>query len=77
MDVLDIYQEVDLEDCPFCGGPGSLEFEYDWVAYIACADCGCRTAEFIYRSEDEKRKAVHQAADTWNAGKAVPVEPGT
>ena len=38
---MDIYEEVTLQDCPYCGGPGVLEEENGWCWSVVCMDCGC------------------------------------
>ena len=37
---VDIFEEIRLEDCPYCGGAGLLEEENDWCWYVMCMDCG-------------------------------------
>jgi len=74
---MDILENINLEDCPECGGPGLLEDEYGWCIYVACLDCGCHTAEFEYKNEEQRAQAARLAADTWNMGKAVPASPGS
>ena len=33
---MDIRDELELQDCPFCGGPGLLEEENGWCWYVMC-----------------------------------------
>ena len=68
---MDIYEEIDLQDCPVCGGAGLLEEECGWCYYVACLDCDCRTAEVEFRREDQKLEAAKQAAMLWNMGKVI------
>lgn len=70
-DNLFIHIEVDLEDCPFCGGPGVLEEENGWCWYVACADCGSQTAAIEYKSDEESPEAARKAADLWNSRKVL------
>lgn len=71
------YFNIELEDCPVCRGPGMIEIEAGWCAYVVCADCGSHTAEVAFETEDEKREAIRRSADTWNMGKVVPAAPGS
>ena len=40
---MDIRDELELQDCPFCGGPGLLEEENGWCWYVMCMDCGAQS----------------------------------
>ena len=31
---MDIYDEIELQDCPYCGGVGLLEEENGWSWYV-------------------------------------------
>ena len=31
---MDIYEELELQDCPYCRGPGVLEEEGGWCWYV-------------------------------------------
>ena len=44
MDSYNAMNEIELQDCPLCGGAGLLEEEGGWCLYIQCLDCGCHTA---------------------------------
>lgn len=74
---MDFIDMIELEPCPECGGPATIELEGDWCAYVVCCDCGSHTAELEYTNEEEMRRAVQTCADLWNLGKAVPASPGT
>ena len=37
---MDILENLDVFDCPLCGGPGLLEEENGWCVYVTCLDCG-------------------------------------
>ena len=65
-----------LEDCPFCGGAALLEEENGWCFYVACVDCGAKTAAFPYETPGERRKAAGTAAHIWNIGKAMRPDNG-
>ena len=40
---MDAIYEIDLQDCPYCRGTGTVEDEQGWCVYVTCLDCG---AEF-------------------------------
>ncbi|MBR5093685.1 MAG: Lar family restriction alleviation protein [Oscillospiraceae bacterium] len=67
----DIHQDLELQDCPYCGGPGLLEEENGWCWYAVCMDCGAHTAHFEYRRPSERREAAEKAAHLWNIGKIL------
>lgn len=73
---MDPFDEIDLEDCPCCGGVGSMEEEGGWCLYIQCLDCGARTAELSYKNEAERRDAAQKAAMNWNLRKVIAPGPG-
>ena len=73
---MDIFDEIRLEDCPYCGGPGLLEEENGWCWYVMCADCGSQTASFAFRTPEERAEAARKAAELWNMRKVVRVDPG-
>ena len=68
---MDIRDELELQDCPFCGGPGLLEEENGWCWYVMCMDCGAHTAHMEFKSGDERGEAARLAAALWNHGKVV------
>ena len=73
---MDIRQELELQDCPHCGGPGLLEEENGWCWYTMCLDCGAQTAPIPYRSEEDRAEAARQAAHLWNIGKVIRQDNG-
>ena len=73
---MDLIQEIELQDCPLCGGAGLLEEEGGWCVYVQCMDCGCHTAELPYRTPEERPEAARKAALTWNLGKVIYPGPG-
>ena len=57
---MELYHDIDLQDCPLCHGPGLIEEEEGWCLYVACLDCGCRTAELPFSSPEERLAAAKQ-----------------
>lgn len=37
----DIFDKIELHDCPFCGGAGLLEEEQGWCWYAMCCMQHC------------------------------------
>ena len=68
---MDIYEELELQDCPYCGGAGTLEEEGGWCWYVMCMDCGAQTAHFEFRTTEERAEAAKKAAHLWNIGKII------
>ena len=73
---MDIYDEIELDICPNCGGAALLEEENGWAWYVTCMDCGCHTAEAEFQTEEERRPAAEIAARLWNMGKVISHNPG-
>ena len=73
---VEIYEEIELEDCPYCGGAGLLEEEGGWSWYVMCMDCGSQTASFEFKTRDERKEAAQKAANLWNMGKVVRSDLG-
>lgn len=72
---MEIYEMIELGDCPMCGGPGILEEEGNSF-YVMCMDCGARSVNVNFKTEEEKLNAAQRVADVWNMGKAVSSAPG-
>lgn len=68
---MNIHEEIDMQDCPYCGGPGVLEEENGWCWYAICADCGSQTASIEYKAPEDRLLAAQKAADLWNTGKIM------
>lgn len=68
---MEIFEELSLQDCPFCGGPGLLEEEQGWCWTVTCLDCGAQTAAFEFHSPAERAEAARKAAYLWNIGKVI------
>jgi hypothetical protein len=73
---VDIFEEIRLEDCPYCGGAGLLEEENDWCWYVICMDCGSQTAPLGYKTPRERLEAARKVAHLWNIGKVIRSDPG-
>ena len=73
---MDIYEKIELEDCPCCGGAGLLEEENDWCWYVMCLDCGAQTASIEYQTPEEREEAAEKAAMLWNMRKVLRPDPG-
>ncbi len=68
---MDIHKELELHDCPYCGGPGLLEEENGWCFYVMCMDCGAETAPLEYNTPEERLDAARASARLWNLGKVI------
>ena len=66
-----IHEQLPLQDCPYCGGPGLLEEENGWCWAVTCLDCGAQTAAFSFHKPEERLEAARQAAYLWNIGKVM------
>ena len=73
---MEIYKQIELQDCPVCHGSGILEEENGWCFYIECMDCGCHTAEVPFEKNEERLQAAQKAAHLWNIGKVLSHNPG-
>ena len=73
---MDEIKDLELQDCPLCRGAGVLEEEGGWLVYVQCLDCGCRTVEMAYHSEEERREMAEKVALSWNLGKVIYTGPG-
>ncbi len=68
---MDNFAHLDLQDCPLCGGVGSIEEENGWLVFVQCLDCGSRTAEMAYNSEEERQEMARRVVHSWNIGKVI------
>ena len=73
---MDIYQEIDLQNCPNCGGTGILEEENGYCWYVMCMDCGAQTAPCEYHGAKDRVEATRKVAHLWNIGKTIRPENG-
>lgn len=74
--IVDILDDIELFDCPFCHGTGLIQEENGWCLYAVCLDCGAFTAEIPFKSEEEKIKVARHVARMWNIGKVISCGPG-
>ena len=74
--IMDIYEEIELMGCPFCGGAGFLDDGNGWCWTVTCMDCGSQTGEFAYNSPEERADAARKAAHVWNLGKVIRSDLG-
>ena len=51
---MELYEQIELQECPICGGAGLMEEENGWCFYAACLDCGAHTAEIRYERDAER-----------------------
>ena len=73
---MDIYNEIELECCPYCGGAGLLDDGSGWCWTVTCMDCGSQTGEFAFDNEVERVEAAKSAAKVWNLGKVIRSDLG-
>jgi len=66
-----LYKEIELHDCPYCGGAGLLEEEQGWCWYVMCLDCGAQTAQIEFKSPAGRAEAARKVASLWNFGKIM------
>ena len=78
---MDNFAHLDLQDCPLCGGVGSIEEENGWLVFVQCLDCGSRTAEMAYNSEEERqemaRRVVTAGTSARSSTPAMGIRPHT
>ena len=72
---MDMELDLDLQECPICGGPALLEDENGWCCYIACLDCSAHTVHIEYRTPADRPDSVRSAAHLWNIGKVLTDTP--
>ena len=73
---MDIYDEIDLSGCPYCGGAGLLDDGSGWCWTVTCRDCGSQTGEFAFTDEESRKTAARRAAYVWNLGKVIRSDLG-
>ena len=73
---MNIYDLIDLDGCPFCGGAGFLDDGNGWCWTVTCMDCGSQTGEFAYKGSEDRLEAAKKAAGVWNLGKVIRSDLG-
>lgn len=73
---IELFDNIELRDCPICGGVCLLDEENGWCISATCMDCGCHTAVLPFNNEEERMKAAEKAAFLWNQGKVISLSPG-
>ena len=76
MHELDIFKEIELQDCPYCGGAALLDDGCKWCWTVTCMDCGSQTGEFPFSNDEEIAEAARSAAKVWNLGKVIRSDLG-
>ena len=73
---MEIYEMIELHECPLCGGPALLEDECGSGYSVLCVDCGAISATIDFKDEQGRLAAAQKTADLWNAGKVIKPHPG-
>lgn len=73
---MEIYEMVEIEDCPLCEGPAYLEEENGNSMYIMCYECGCHSISTTFKTPEQKLDAAQRVAKLWNSGKVIKPTPG-
>ena len=73
---MDLYEEIELYDCPLCGGGAILEEECGSSCYVVCLECGCHSVNIDFKTEEERKSAAERTALLWNTGKVISHSPG-
>lgn len=73
---IELFKDIEVFDCPLCGGTGIIEVENGWCVYVSCIDCGGHTVEVPFDTPEEKLEAAKKAAINWNLGKVISLGTG-
>ena len=57
---MDITENIEIHDCPICGGAGLIEAEAQGY-YVACLDCGSYTGTVGFKDESKRLEAAERA----------------
>ena len=66
-----IHEQLLLQDCPYCGGPGLLEEEHGWCWYAICLDCGAQTAAFEFKKPENREAPPGRRQTCGTSGKIM------
>lgn len=69
--IMDILKDVNVNDCPKCGGSALLEEESGNSYSVYCLDCGAHTVAIRFKDDDERLLSAKKAAELWNYGKVI------
>ena len=72
---MEIHEQIDLNDCPICGGPALLEEENSGY-YVTCLDCGSHSVHVAFKSDEDRLTAAQHTSLLWNGGKVISSNPG-
>ena len=72
---MDLFEAIELQDCPICGGAGLWEAESSRI-HLACVDCGSHSVNIDYKEASGRKEAAERAAGLWNTGKVISSHPG-
>lgn len=72
---MDVYDLVDIYDCPLCDGAALLEEEGNSY-YVMCCECGCHSVNVNFKTEEQRLDAAKRTAMLWNSGKVIKGTPG-
>lgn len=72
---MEVFEMLDLNDCPLCGGNALLE-EESGCYYVTCLECGCHTVSIDFKKEADRMQSAQSVADLWNMGKVISGNPG-
>lgn len=73
---MDIFDEIEIYDCPQCGGAGLLEEEGNSGFLVTCMECGCHSVVVDFSNVEGKLQAAKKTAKLWNCGKVISISPG-
>ena len=63
--------EIELKNCPFCGGKAVLRFasigwKYENTAYVICTKCGASSDHLYITYRSRKKELTDKLIDLWN-----------
>ena len=68
---MDIYDKIELYDCPLCGGGALLEEENGCSYYVMCMECGCHSVNIDFKSEEDGVQGGERTALRGDKGKVI------
>ena len=73
---MEIYEQIELNDCPVCGGSALLEEESGHGYYVVCLDCGTHSVNIDFKDEADRLIAAKKTANLWNEGRVISSNVG-